>query len=80
MEPSAPGISECKAEGRMDNFGFAKVLRARAEEFRSLAQAIAEEHTRKSFLGLARSYDELAEAEDEVHLRALSVRDPTSRP
>ena len=48
----------------MDNLAFAKVLRDRAEEIRRLAEALPEEHTGKSFLELARSYDEMAEAEE----------------
>ena len=48
----------------MDNYSFAKMLRVRAEHFRRLAEAMPEEQTRKSFLELARSYDETAKAEE----------------
>jgi hypothetical protein len=48
----------------MDNYAFAKMLRVRAEHFRRLAEAMPEEQTRKSFLELARSYDETARAEE----------------
>ena len=46
----------------MDNAAHAKRLRERANEFRRVAETIAEEHTKHSFLELARSYDELVKA------------------
>ncbi|MCA1381614.1 MULTISPECIES: hypothetical protein [unclassified Bradyrhizobium] len=48
----------------MGNAAHAKRLRERANEFRRVAETIAEEHTKQSFLELARSYDELAKAEE----------------
>ena len=48
----------------MDNAAHAKRLREWANEFRRVAETIAEENTKHSFLELARSYDELAKAEE----------------
>ena len=47
----------------MDHFAYAKHLRELAEEFRRMARKITEEHTRNSFLELARCYDALANEE-----------------
>ena len=60
----------------MDHFAHAKHLRGRAEEFRRVAQNITEEHTRNSFLELARSYDALANEEEAL---AMVDREDKSR-
>ena len=49
---------------KVDHFAHAKHLRGRAEEFRRVAQNITAEHTRNSFLELARSYHALANQEE----------------
>jgi hypothetical protein len=49
---------------KVDHFAHAEHLRGCAEEFRKVAQNITEEHTRNSFLELARSYDALANEEE----------------
>ena len=49
---------------KVDHFAYAKHLRGLAEEFRRMARKITEEHTRNSFLELARSNDALANEEE----------------
>ena len=49
---------------KVDHFAYAKHFRGLAEEFRRMARKITEEHTRNSFLELARCYDALANNEE----------------
>jgi hypothetical protein len=63
-----PAILLPRAEKNLEGYvrvdHLAEHLRQRADEFRRMAETITEEHTRDSFLELARSYDTLAEAEE----------------
>jgi hypothetical protein len=52
--------------GLMGHFAHAKWLRERAADFRRAAKTIEEQHTKESFLTLARSYEVLADAEEGV--------------
>jgi hypothetical protein len=63
----------CASGEKVDHFGHAKHLRGRAEEFRRVAQNITEEHTRNSFLELARSYHALANEEEALAMVAEKI-------
>jgi hypothetical protein len=68
-------FGEERASGeKVDHFAHAKHLRGRAEEFRRVAQNITEEHTRNSFLELARSYDALANEEEALAMVDEKIR------
>ena len=60
----------------MDHSAHAKWLRERAKEFRRVAETIKEPHTKEAFSSLARSYEVLADAEEEVATKGIPGRGP----
>jgi hypothetical protein len=63
--------------GMLDHFAHSKWLRERGAEFRRVANTAKEQHTKESFLKLARSFEALAEAEEGVGTKGVPERGPT---